>query len=208
MSTSSPSTPDSTTADEAPWRPFVEGVRRFVAGRVPAADTDDVIQDALLRLHEASDSLRHADRAETWVFSIARRTIADFYRERERGPEEQPMGRRAEPVDDEASYTENLAGYDGDHDVHEEVLSWLRPMADELPEKYRRPLVMADFEGHTHREVADEHGLSRSGATSRIRRARSELRDRLRQYYEVEFGPEGQAVAFRRREERCETCTS
>ena len=51
------------------------------------ADAEDVLQDTLLRLHEASDSLRDADRAEAWVFSIARRTIADFYRERERGPE-------------------------------------------------------------------------------------------------------------------------
>lgn len=130
---------------------------------MPEADAEDALQDTLVRLHEGADSLRHADRAEAWVFSIARRTIADFYRERERGPEEQPMGRGAEPVDDEVSSTENLAGCDGDHDVHEKVLSWLRPMADELPEKYRHPLLVADFEGHTHREVADEHGLSRSG---------------------------------------------
>jgi RNA polymerase sigma-70 factor (ECF subfamily) len=167
-----------------------------------------VLQDTLLRLHEASDSLRDADRAEAWVFSIARRTIADFYRERERKPEEQPMGREAEQVGDEAVPTENLAGYDEDHDVHEEVLSWLRPMAEELPEKYRRPLVMADFEGHTHEEVAEDLGLSRSGATSRIRRARAKLREQLRQCCEVEFGPDGRAVAFRRREKRCETCTS
>ena len=173
---------------------------------MPATDTDDVIQDALLRLHEASDSLRDADRAEAWVFSIARRTIADFYRERERKPEEQPMGREAEQVGDEAVPTENLAGYDEDHDVHEEVLSWLRPMAEELLEKYRRPLVMADFEGHTHEEVAEDLGLSRSGATSRIRRARAKLRERLRRCCEVEFGLDGRAVAFRRREQRCETC--
>ena len=198
---------DLSTADDAPWRPFVDGLGRFIAGRVPAADADDVLQDTLLRLHEASDSLRDADRAEAWVFSIARRTIADFYRERERGPVEQPM-EEAEPVDEEASPTENLAGYDGDHDVHEEVLSWLRPMAEELPEKYRRPLVMADFEGHTHQDIADELGLSRSGATSRIRRARANLRERLRQCCEVDFGPKGRAVAFRRREEPCETCTS
>ena len=206
MSTS-PSTSDFTTADDAPWRPFVDGLRRFIAGRVPNTDAEDVLQDTLLRLHEASDSLRDADRAEAWVFSIARRTIADFYREQERGPEEQPLGSELEQAEG-ARPTENLAGYDGDHDVHEEVLSWLRPMAEELPEKYRRPLVMADFEGHTHEEVAEDLGLSRSGATSRIRRARAKLREQLRQCCEVEFGPDGRAVAFRRREKRCETCTS
>ena len=194
--------------DDAPWRPFVDGLRRFIAGRVPESDAEDILQDTLLRLHEASGSLREADRAEAWVFSIARRTIADFYRGRERGPDVEPVGRTPAEAIDEPPATENLSGYDGAHDVHEEVLSWLRPMAEDLPEKYRRPLVMADFEGTTHQDVADELGLTRSGATSRIRRARAKLRERLRRCCEVEFRPEGQAVAFRRREERCETCHS
>ena len=209
MSTSDPDSSSLEPSDkDAPWRPFVNGLRRFVAGRVPVADAEDVLQDTLLRLHEASDSLRDADRAEAWVFSIARRAIADFYRGREHGPDEQPVGRAPAEATEEPPLTENLSGYDGEHDVHEEVLSWLHPMAEELPEKYRRPLIMADFEGHTHQEIAAELELSRSGATSRIRRARAILRERLRHCCEVEFGPDGRAVAFRRREEPCETCNS
>jgi len=194
------------TTRDAPWRPFVDGLRRFVQSRVPETDADDVLQDTLLQLHEASGSLRDADRAEAWVFAVARRTIADFYRDREGGPEETPVGRAPADATDEPPATENLSGYDGAHDVHEEVLSWLRPMAEDLPEKYRRPLVMADFEGATHQTVADELGLTRSGATSRIRRARAKLREQLQRCCEVEFGPEGRVVAFRWREERCKTC--
>lgn len=192
---------DSSNAEEAPWRPFVDGLRRFIAGRVPDADAEDVLQDTLVRLHEGADSLRDADRAEAWVFSIARRAIADFYRDRERGPDAEPVGRAPAEATDEPPPTKNLSGYDGEHDVHEEVLSWLRPMAEELPEKYRRPLVKADFEGDTHQAIADELGLSRSGATSRIRRARVKLREQLEECCEVEFGPEGRAVAFMRRED-------
>lgn len=192
--------------EDAPWRPLVDGLHRFIRSRVPAAEAEDVLQDTLLRLHDASGSLRDADRAEAWVFSIARRTIADFYRDRERGPEETPVGRAPAEATDDPPATENLSGYDGPHDVHEEVLSSLRPMAEELPETYRRPLVRADFEGATHQEVADDLGLTRSGATSRIRRARATLHERVQRCCEVEFGPEGRAVAFRRREEWCETC--
>jgi RNA polymerase sigma-70 factor (ECF subfamily) len=192
---------DSSNAEEAPWRPFVDGLRRFIKSRVPAADAEDVLQDTLVRLHEASDSLRDADRAEAWVFSIARRAIADFYRDRERGPDEEPVGRAPAEATDEPPPTENLSGYDGEHDVHEEVLSWLRPMAEKLPEMYSHPLIMADFEGHTQQEVADDIGLSLSGAKSRVQRARVKLREQLQECCEVEFGPEGRAVAFRRREE-------
>jgi RNA polymerase sigma-70 factor (ECF subfamily) len=166
-----------------------------------------VLQDTLLRLHEGADSLRDADRAEAWVFSIARRAIADHYRQEDRRPVDGTVGAADDVTDDPDPTTENLAHYGGDHDVHEEVLSWLRPMAEALPETYRRPLVMTDFEGHTHRAVADELGLSRSGATSRIRRARVRLRERLEQCCTVEFGPEGRAVAFSRRELCREACS-
>jgi RNA polymerase sigma-70 factor (ECF subfamily) len=192
---------DSSNAEEPPWRPFVDGLRRFVKSRVPDADTEDVLQDTLVRLHEAADSLRDADRAEAWVFSIARRAIADFYRDRERGPDEEPVGRAPAGATDEPPSTENLAAYDGEHDVHEEVLSWLRPMSETLPEMYSHPLIMADFEGHTQQEVADDIGLSLSGAKSRVQRARAKLREQLQACCEVEFSPEGRAVAFRRREE-------
>lgn len=191
--------------EDAPWRPFVNGLRRFIASRVPADAAEDVLQDTRLRLHEASDSLRDADRAEAWVFSIARRTIADFYRDRERGPDEETVGRAPAEAADEPSPTETLTEYDGDHDVHEEVLSWLRPMAEELPDMYRRPLVMADFEGRTQQEVADELGLSLSGAKSRVQRARVKLREQLQDCCNVEFGPEGRAVAFQRRTEPYQT---
>ena len=196
----SPPAPPSTQEDTPVWRPFVDGLRRFIAGRVPDADAPDVLQDTLLRLHESADSLRDADRAEAWVFSIARRAIADHYRREERRPVDGTAGTAADVTDAPDPATENLADYNGAHDVHEEVLSWLRPMAEELTDMYRRPLIMADFDDHPHQEVADELGLSRSGATSRIRRARAKLRERLERCCTVEFGPDGRAVAFSRRE--------
>ena len=74
-------------------------------------------------------------------------------------------------------------------------------MAGQLEEMYRRPLIMADFEGHTQPEVADELGLSLSGAKSRVQRARRKLGALLKECCEIEFSPEGRAQAFRRREE-------
>jgi RNA polymerase sigma-70 factor (ECF subfamily) len=207
MSMSLPASPDAST-EKAPWRPFVDGLRRFVGSRVPDSDAEDVLQDTLLRLHEAADSLRDADRAEAWVFSIARRAIADYYRQEERRPVDGTAGAADDVTEGPSPALENLASYDGDHDVHEEVLSWLRPMAESLSDMYARPLIMADFEGYTQQEVADEIGLSLSGAKSRVQRARVKLRERLQQCCEVEFGPEGRAVAFRRRDEPCERCLS
>ncbi|MGK7369329.1 MAG: sigma factor-like helix-turn-helix DNA-binding protein, partial [Candidatus Halalkalibacterium sp. M3_1C_030] len=84
---------------------------------------------------------------------------------------------------------------------------WLIPMIDELPKKYRIPLKMADVEGKTQQEVADRLDLSLSGAKSRVQRGREKLGDVLAACCEVEFGEEGRAVAYRKREkENCDNC--
>ncbi|MEM1126126.1 MAG: sigma-70 family RNA polymerase sigma factor [Bacteroidota bacterium] len=183
------------------WEPLIHGLRAFVARRVPAADVDDVVQDLLLRLHESAPTLRQAERAEAWVYGIARRTIADFYRRRKVVPTV-PAESVAEAVD---PADEHLAPYAGDHDVHEEVLSWLRPMAEALPDGYREALVMADFEGQPQQAVADVLGLTLSGAKSRIQRARRHLAEALQACCTVEFGPDGRASAFQRRTP-CASC--
>ena len=196
------------------WEPFVDALRGFVARRVPVAEADDVLQDVLLRLHQAAPTLRDAEKAEAWVYGIARRTVADHFRQRPT-PEgtDDPNG-----LEDPTTPPENLAAFQGDHDVHEEVLSWLRPFAEALDEPDRTAVLMADFEGRTQREVADHLGLSLSGAKSRVQRARARLGDALQACCEVEFGPDARARAFRRvhaearqREEdahcdECETC--
>ncbi|QXD14866.1 sigma-70 family RNA polymerase sigma factor [Rhodocaloribacter litoris] len=181
---------------EPVWLHVLDGLRNFVARRVPAGEVDDVLQDILLRLHRAAASLRDDRRVEAWIYGIARHAIADFYRKRE------PVSGKAtgvvEEADPDAQPPENLAAYDGDHVVHEEVLSWLRPMAEELPEAYGRALIMADFEGRTLQEVADALGLSLSGAKSRVRRARALLGKALRSCCAIEFGPDARVTAFRR----------
>ncbi|MEM7481261.1 MAG: sigma-70 family RNA polymerase sigma factor [Acidobacteriota bacterium] len=190
-----------TPPDEASWQPFVAGLRRFVAGRVPALDAEDVAQEVLLRLHQRAHTLRDTARAEAWVYGVARRVIADHYRARKVPLSEgEDLERLELPLPADAP---SLASFEGDHSVHEEVLTWLRPLAEELPEKYRRALVLADFEGRTQREVAAELGLSLSGAKSRVQRARSMLGDALARCCQVEMGPDGRAVDFLRRECAC-----
>lgn len=183
------------------WQPFVDGLRAFVARRVPAQDAEDVAQDVLVRLHRNASTLRDTSRAESWVYAIARRVIVDYYRSRR--PEEAPEDAALDGVADPAEAVRRGFGtFEGGHSVHEEVLSWLRPMADELPETYRDALVMADFEGKPQKEVAEALGISLSGAKSRVQRARAMLGENLRRCCEVELGPGGEVVDFRRR--RCD----
>jgi RNA polymerase sigma-70 factor (ECF subfamily) len=179
-------------------RRFVEGVRRFVGKRVPSSDIDDVVQDVFVRVSRGLNQLHEDERAEAWILAIGRKAIADFYRKRQRQLPATSGEEVPESPDESAPQPENLSRYAGEHDVHEEVLSWLRPMADEIAEPYRTALIKADFENVSQRQLANELGLSESGLKSRVQRARKLLADVLQRCCEVEFSGEGRAVAFRR----------
>ena len=192
------------------WRKFSDQVHRFIRSKVSNDnEAEDVLLDIFIRIHKGIDDLRHEDRVQSWVFGIARRALADHYRQKGRDKEE-PAGNDIRTGGEE-DLTLDLNEFKGDHDVHEEVLSWLIPMIDELPEKYGEPLKMADIKGKTQQEIADDLGLSLSGAKSRVQRARQKLGEVLAACCEVQFGDEGRAVAYHKirdkdDEESCDDC--
>lgn len=195
--------PTGDAADRAEsWRPFIDGLRAFLARRLPAQEVEDVLQDVLVRIHKGSSSLRDTGRAESWVFGIARRAVADFYRARAATLEKEDLEAAGEAAATGAP-ERGFGRFGGAHSVHEEVLSWLEPLARTLPPGYREPLLMADFQGRPQAEVARELGLSLSGAKSRIQRARKMLRRELRRCCHVHLGADGRVIDFQRRSCDC-----
>ena len=190
--------PSATQASPEPsWAHFVDGLRAFIARRVPAQDADDVAQDALLRIHKSAASVRNPQSTQAWVYSVARHAIADYYRA-PRAAEVVDSSELESRIDPSSGIAEKLATFKGDHSAHEEVLTWLRPAAEQLPGGYREALLLADFEGLPQREVAEKLGLSLPGAKSRVQRARRMLAAGLERCCSVELGPEGRVEDFKR----------
>ncbi|MEP0545646.1 MAG: sigma-70 family RNA polymerase sigma factor [Rhodothermales bacterium] len=196
-----PDTPAAPVTAEV-WTRFRAGLLAFLLRRLPSqADAEDVLQDVFVRIHEGASDLRHPDRLQPWVFAIAHRAVADFYRAHGRRPDDLPAEAAAEPAVEPAHV--GVAPHPDGHDVHDEVLSWLVPLVDALPDGYREAVRLADLEGLTQQAVADRLGLSLSGAKSRVQRGRALLGDLLRACCEVEFGPDGRAVEYRPRTGSC-----
>ncbi len=171
------------------WQDFGRLLGGFVRGCLPGEqDAEDVLQEVFLKIHREACSVKNPDKVQAWVYRIARNAVADFYRDRgRRPPGEVAVESAAESVADDTA----------PNDVHEEVLGWLVPMIDELPEKYGLALRLADVEGLPQREVAERLGLSLSGAKSRVQRARIQLGELLAECCQVELGA-GRVIEYRR----------
>ncbi len=150
------------------WTELTRELRRFVARRLDR-DVEDVVQETLLKVHRHLPDLRDDERIGPWAYRIARNAIIDHHRARARALEREVTA----DVGDEPGAAE---GSIDDNNLNAEVASWLVPMISQLDEPYREALVLTEVEGLSQVELAERLGMSRSGARTRVQRARAKLR--------------------------------
>jgi RNA polymerase sigma-70 factor (ECF subfamily) len=141
-------------------------LRAFIARRVPDPDTaDDLAQEVLLKAYRSGATTEDVGDVAAWLYRIARNTVVDYYRSRDRQP---GLG----------TLPENLVSDGADDDDHavRQLARCLRPLVAELEPIYRDALTFTDLDGLTQTEAARRAGISVSGMKSRVQRARTQLK--------------------------------
>jgi RNA polymerase sigma-70 factor (ECF subfamily) len=158
------------------WVELRRRIRGAVRGRVPPSDVDDVVQEALLRVHRGLPSLRNASALAGWVTSVIHGTVVDFHR---RQPTIAAAGE--ERGHDEASVLAHLEPF-------------VIPFLELVREPYRSALVLTDVEGLGQAEAARRLGLAPSTVKSRVQRGRKLLRQTIEECCAVDIDSRGQVV--------------
>ncbi|MEC7518302.1 MAG: sigma-70 family RNA polymerase sigma factor [Myxococcota bacterium] len=179
-------TGDTTPHAPPAWAELSTRLRPFVRRRVDSdVDADDVLQDVLLKAHRSLGDLRDDDRLEAWLYRVARTSIADHLRARQR----HPLTRREAPEAAHEPFAED------DDAVAREVALYVRLFVPLLPEPYREAIELVELEGLTHREAAERLGISVSGMKSRVQRGRAKLRQLLEACCEIALDARGKPVS-------------
>ena len=178
------------------WNALRERVRRFVGSRVrDPATADDITQDVMLKVQAQRHTLRAGEKLPAWVFATARNAIIDHY--------------RTKAVREHADVQDHDA--EADNDAHmqnavRDLTLCLTRMIEQLPEPYRQAMRLADLEGSSQQEVADQAGISLSGAKSRVQRARQMMREMLDDCCRIERDCRGNVMDFDRTERSSRYC--
>ena len=151
----------------APWQDVAARLRPFIARRVAPPDIDDVMQDVFVRMHRGLPQLRHDVRFTSWLFQVARSSVAEHMRTRAR-----------HPVADDADQEQAAETDDGDDDreATRALASCVSMFVALLPSPYREAITLVELEGRTAKEAAEMVGISISGMKSRVQRGRAQLR--------------------------------
>ena len=157
--------------------PVLHYLERYVGERALA---DDLWQETLLRVHQGLSTFGGKSSIKTWVFSIASRVAADYYR--------QP-GRKARMVELDEEQADIGMSTD-ERVVVDEMNECVRQVINGLPDAYREALVLHDIEGLSAEQTAEVLGCTVATAKIRIHRARIRLKKALESACEFYRDPE------------------
>ena len=149
---------------ELAWAPLRAELRRFVARHVPAADADDVVQEAMLRIHRGLAGVRADGALVGWMYQVTRHALVNHVRAA-RPTAELPaeLGAEVEPEDV----------------PFRALVACVATFVAKLPAPYREAIELVELGGVSQVEAARRLGVPLSTMKARVQRGRDRLRRAL-----------------------------
>jgi RNA polymerase sigma-70 factor (ECF subfamily) len=178
------------TGDETAFAELVRRYRNPITNYIYRITNDyetsvDLAQETFIRLFRAADRYQQSHAFSTYIYRIAtnlaiselrrrkrRRLVSltGFFQGREQGAEATELDvPDARPLQDTTL-------------IEDERRAAIARAIATLPDKYRAPLILRDVEGRSYDEIARILEMSEGTVKSRINRARTFLRDKLKAY--------------------------
>ena len=177
---------------------FRKSLKRFIRSKVSnKQDAEDILQEVFIKIYKNVATVHEDEKIQAWVYQIARNTIIDYYRKRDKDVTANPqllqeLIREQTIIDNNEEENKNVI-----------VASWLKDMIESLPDKYREALVLTELQNATQKELTDTLQISISGAKSRVQWARSKLKDVLLECCHVEMDTSGNVIDYKKNDRSC-----
>jgi len=141
------------------WYSYSNDIKHFILSKVKdAVVTDDLLQETFIKVHTKLNHLQDANKLKPWLFSIARHTVTDYFRQHD--------------LTDNINENDFIADEQNqDHSEHD----CLHGIIKNLPKKYRDPLFLSDIKGLKQQEIANQLHLPLPTIKSQIQRARKQI---------------------------------
>ena len=146
-----------------------------------AADAEDVIQESFLKAYRAYHTFEAGTNLRAWLYRIVTNTYINKYRKTQRRPDEVEL----DEVEDFFLYRKIRDENNGaNRSAEDEVLEGfvdaeITEAIEALPENFRMPVLLADVEGFSYKEIAEMTGVPIGTVMSRLHRGRKSLQKTL-----------------------------
>ena len=139
--------------------------RRFIGNREEA---QDIFQDTFLRFHQSASRDREMTNVPAFLLKIARNLCVNFKKR-----EKQAVTYEDYMMPDFDSETGSEKS---------ELLDLIKDALEILPDDYKEPFILREYDGLTYNEIADITGQSLASVKVRIHRAKQKIKEVLAPY--------------------------
>ncbi len=150
------------------------------------ADAEDLVQEAYLRAYRGFGGFQEGTNLKAWLYRILTNTYINSYRAKQRRPTETDL----EDVEDlylfhrvrDAAGRATI-GKSAEDELMEAITDdAVKAALESLPDTFRVPVLLADVEGFTYKEIAEIMDTPLGTVMSRLHRGRKALQKRLYDY--------------------------
>jgi RNA polymerase sigma-70 factor (ECF subfamily) len=144
------------------------------------ADAEDLLQETLLRAYRGYGTFKAGTNLRAWLYRILTNSFINRYRRQSRQPVEVELGE----LEDLYLYRRLGEQSGATRSAEEEALERfvdedIKAAVEALPENFRIPVLLADVEGFSYKEIARIMGVPIGTVMSRLHRGRKALEKAL-----------------------------
>ncbi|HEX9864092.1 MAG TPA: sigma-70 family RNA polymerase sigma factor [Acidimicrobiia bacterium] len=149
------------------------------------SDAEDLVQETYLKAYRAYHTFEEGTNLKAWLYRILTNTYINKYRKESRRPSEVDLG----SVEDLYLYrrigseeSAEVARTTEDRVLDGLVESDIKKAVEDLPENFRLPVLLADLEGFSYKEIAEILDVPIGTVMSRLHRGRKAMQKSLWEY--------------------------
>lgn len=176
--------------DETALAPLIERYKRMVyrlAVQITknSADADDVMQETFIKVYRSIHTFRKDATFETWLYRIAVNEALNFVKRRDRRKESRLETAAESEYESTVLHSAQVANDPHAQAEKSELRQHVTAAVNSLSLKHRTVVILHEFEGLTHAEIASILNCSEGTVRSRLHYARKKLRTLLKPYMDA-----------------------
>jgi RNA polymerase sigma-70 factor (ECF subfamily) len=143
-------------------------------------DAEDLVQETVLRAYRGFAGFQEGTNLKAWLYRILTNSFINTYRKKQR----QPVTVEGPDDIDEWYLYDRLGGRSVEESAETAVLDQIpdqgvKDALESLPERFRLPVLLADVEGFSYKEIAEIMETPIGTVMSRLHRGRKALQKAL-----------------------------
>ena len=151
------------------------------------ADAEDLVQETYLKGYRSFATFEEGTNLRAWLYRILTNTYINSYRAKQRRPEETDL----DSIEDFYLYR-RIGGLEealASRSAEDELMDLftddeVKQALEDLPENFRLPVLLADVEGFSYKEIAEMLDIPMGTVMSRLHRGRKAMQKALFEFAE------------------------